>query len=484
MSQVFQDFVERYGPPAGEEGPILLVREIFGAEPDPWQETVLRGYGRGERRISVASCHGPGKTAVAAWCSWHSLLTRFPQKTAVTAPSGGQLEDGLLREMAKWGEKLPPGMLDLYDVTKRRITLKASPDRSFFSARTARAEKPEALQGIHEDEGYVLLIADEASAVPEPVFESAAGSMSGHRATTLLISNPTRTSGLFFDTHHKLKDMWLTIQVGYKDSTRVDPDFEEDIARRYGRESTAYRVRVLGLFPLTDEDTVIPWEAVNSARERDVEIPKRSPRVWGVDVARFGGDKNALVVRAARGIPEPPLKWSGTDLMQSASKIYDKWLETPETEKPEFILVDVIGMGGGVVDRLKQLGLPARGVNVGEAAPTKERYLNQRAELWWKAREWFLAKDCSIPAKNPEADEQSDPMELLCQELVVPKYDFAPSGKIRLESKVDMKKRIGYSPDIADAFVLTFATDLALLSGSNKHRPSWSQPLKRNVGVV
>lgn len=463
-----------------------MVREVFGVAPDPWQGDVLRAYGREERRISVASCHGPGKTAVAAWCAWHQLLVRFPQKTAVTAPSSGQLEDGLLREMAKWAEKLPPGMREIYDVTKNRITLRQAPDRSFFSARTARAEKPEALQGVHEDEGWVLLIADEASAVPEPVYESASGSMSGKRATTLLISNPTRSSGLFFDTHHKLKDMWFTIQVGWQDSSRVDPDFEADIAARYGRNSTAYRVRVLGLFPLTDEDTVIPWEYMNSARGRDVTIPKNATRVWGLDVARFGGDKNALVVRTARGIPEPPVYWSGHDLMQTASRVHDKWRDTSESQRPELILVDVIGLGAGVVDRLKQLGLPARSVNVAEAPALKDRYMNQRAELWWKAREWFGSRDCTIPAPVPGVDEKVDPMELLCQELVVPKYDFSPSGKIRLESKTEMKKRIGYSPDIADAFILTFAKDLALLSGGRggAGQPSRNKPLKRNVGVV
>lgn len=485
MSQVFIDFVERYGPPAGEEGPVLFVREVFGVEPDKWQEAVLRAYGRGERRISIASCHGPGKTAVVSWCSWHQLATRYPQNTKATAPSGGQLEDGLLKEMNKWASKLPPEIRDLFEITKRRIELKQAPSMSFFAARTARAEKPEALQGLHEDEGYILLIADEASAVPEPVFEAAAGSMSGARATTILISNPTRSSGLFFDTHHKLKDMWFTIRVSYEDSTRVDPDFVEDIARRYGRKSTAFRVRCLGLFPLSDEDTVIPWEYVDSARGRNVEIDRKAARVWGLDVARFGGDKNALVVRAGRGIPEPPEYWDGLDLMQTASRVKDKWDTTPEAERPQFILVDVIGLGAGVVDRLRQLGLPVRAVNVSEASVVKERFMNKKAELWWDAREWFGARECSIPAKVPGVDERVDPMELLCQELIAPKYEFLPSGKIKIESKEDLKRRVGYSPDIAEALILTFAVQLALLSGGrDSSRPSANEPLKRNVGVV
>jgi phage terminase large subunit len=211
------EFIERYGPAAGEEGPVLFASEVFGMVLDPWQERVLRAYGRGERRISIRACHGPGKTALAAVMIWHSMLCRFPQKTVATAPSRSQLEDALVAEVMKWGSRLPQVLLDLFDIKQNRIELRAAPAESFFGARTARAESPEALQGVHSDEGFVLLIADEASGVHDKIFESAAGSMSGHNATTLLLSNPTRSTGFFYDTHHKLADMWFTVRVSAED---------------------------------------------------------------------------------------------------------------------------------------------------------------------------------------------------------------------------------------------------------------------------
>jgi len=477
---VLDEFVERYGHPAGKDGPARLVREVFGAEPDPWQEQVLRAFGGGERRISVASCHGPGKTTVAAWLVWVMLLTRFPMKTVATAPSGGQLTGALVPEIKMWGTQLPKILHELYEFKAMGIYLKEAPESSFFEARTSRAENPEALQGVHSDN--VLLIADEASGVAEQVYEAAVGSMSGHNATTLLISNPVRTSGLFYDTHHSLKDMWFTIQVGHADSPRVTADFVEDVARRYGEESSAFRVRALGKFPKTDEDTVIPFEAVESARGREVTEMPDARYVWGLDVARFGSDRCALVRRSNRRADVLDI-WSDTDTMETAGRIKSRWDELPASMQPSTILIDVIGMGAGVVDRLRELGLPARGVNVSEAAAINTRFSRARSELWWKAREWLMRQDVCLPVADPDLNPRHDPAETLASELVVPRYGFTSDGKLLVEPKADTKKRMRKSPDVADAFVLTFAEDLSILTGASAGG-SWDQPIKRGLAIV
>src|SRR5690554_5956791 len=243
------DFVQRYGPLAGEDGPVLFVREVLGIEPDPWQEKVLRDFGRGERGIAIRACHGPGKTAVASWLVLLMLLTRLPQKTVATAPTSAQLNGALVPEVKMWFSKLPPVLQELFDVKASGIYLRAAPSESYFEARTSRAESPEALQGIHSD--YVLLIGDEASGIPEPVYEASIGSMSSEEAITLLIGNPVRTSGFFYDTFHKpgVRERWFTVKVAHYDSTRVSPEFVEDVRRRYGEDSDAFRVRCLGEFP-------------------------------------------------------------------------------------------------------------------------------------------------------------------------------------------------------------------------------------------
>lgn len=479
MSTPLHEYVARYGPNAGEDGPVRFVREVFGVEPDPWQEEVLRAFGRGQRGIAVRSCHGVGKTAVASWLVWLMLLTRLPQKTVATAPTSSQLQGALVPEIKMWGTRLPPLLQELFDVKASGIYLKAAPAESYFEARTSRAESPEALQGIHSD--HVLLIGDEASGIPEPVYEASIGSMSSAEAITLLIGNPVRTSGFFYDTFHRMKDRWWTRKVSYKDSTRVTQEFVDDVRLRYGEDSNAFRVRCLGEFPRADEDTVIPFEWVETARERDVVEMDTVRRVWGLDVARFGADKTALVERTNRKARVLEV-WGHADLMETSGKVKARWESTPPSQRPVAILVDVIGMGGGVVDRLRELGLPVRGINVGETASLSEKFNRARSELWWQAREWFERKDVAIAA--PARDDSEDPQELLFSELVMPRYRYTSSGKIEVEPKDAMRKRARKSPDVADAFVLTFAEDLSMAVYGSAGSTSWGEPLKRGLSVV
>lgn len=496
--KILLEFVQRYGPnsPLGELAAETFVREVLKAEPDEVQIEVLRAFSRGARRISVVSCHGTGKTTVASWCSWIMLITRFPQKTAVTAPTKAQLEDAFFAEMLAWHARLPEALKALFEVKKNRIELAISPGESFLAAKTARDENPEALQGVHSEN--VLLIADEASGVSEKVFEAAAGSMSTANATTLLLSNPVRTSGFFYDTHHSLSDMWVRIHATAVPgtsgtlSTRVDPDFIEQIARTYGRGSNAWRVRVLGQFPKSDADTIIPFELVEGAQNRDIVVPKGSIEVWGLDVARFGDDENALVRRNKLAVLPLIETWQGKDLMYTTGRLKRAYDDCLPEMRPETILIDEIGMGGGVVDRARELALPVRGVNVSERDSVDDRYHNLRTELWFKGREWLaglnrqLPKECSCG----KCSGMEDHAERLAQELVGLKYDIADSsGKLLAEPKKAYKKRTKKpSPNIADAFLLTFAAEAStLMHGSKVGQAGWvspNQPLRRKRSVV
>jgi len=472
------EFVARYGPAAGEEGPVLMVEEVLDVDLDPWQKRLLRAFGRGDRQIAVRSCHGPGKTAGAAWCSVYMLLCRFPQKTVVTAPTSGQLKGALVPEIKKWIKRLPPLLQDLFTIKAEGIYLTSAPEESFLEARTSRAESPEALQGVHAE--HVLLVGDEASGIPEQVYEAAIGSMSSANATTLLIGNPVRTSGFFFDCFHRLQDQWTTLHVSHGDSPRVTEAFVDEVARRYGRDSNAFRIRCLGKFPKSDQDTVIPFEWVESARQRDVMERNDAARVWGLDVARFGDDRCALVDRTNRSARVLDV-WDSTDLMATAGRVKSRWDDAGQHERPRTILVDSIGMGGGVVDRLRELGLPVRGVNVSETSAVSDKFMRARSELWWQAREWLEQQDVRL---EPGSDDREDPQDILASELVMPKYQFTSTGKIKVEPKDDTKKRARKSPDVADAFVLTFAEDLSILVNGNRDSSNWNEPLKRNIAVV
>lgn len=449
-----------------------FVREVFGVTPDPWQDGVLLDYDRGERRISVRSGHGVGKTTGLAWMAVHHVLFRFPQKTVCTAPTSDQLFDALAAEIKAWIGKLPEVIQRTLEIKSDLIELRSAPHESFISFRTARPEKPEAIAGIHSD--HVLIIGDEASGIPDPIFEAGAGSMSGHNATTVLAGNPVRSSGLFYETHTRLRDLWRTHHVSCVDSPRVSSDFVEDMKRRYGERSNAYRVRVQGEFPLADDDTIIPFELIEPAYKRDM-VPSNVRALWGLDVARFGNDASALAKRRGNTLQAPVKTWHGLDLMELCGRVKAEYDHTPPADQPEEILVDSIGLGSGVVDRLRELKLPVRGVNVSESPALGERYRNLRTELWFRVREWFEARSCHLA--NDEA---------LGAELMAVKYKFTSSGKMMAESKDDMKKRGLASPDRADAFCLTFAADAASLSAQpGLASRAWSQPLGWKVrGIV
>lgn len=371
-----------------------------------------------------------------------------------------------------WVGRLPVEVQRLLVVKTDRIELAAAPEASFLVVKTARRENPEALQGIHSD--HVLLVVDEASGVDEEVFEAAGGSMSGRNATTLLISNPTRLSGTFYDSHHSARASWRTMHVGWKDSPRVDPAYEQEIREQYGEDSNVYRVRVLGEFANEDRDVVIPFELVDAAVNRDVQVNPMAPMVWGVDVARGGRDRSALCKRRGNVVPEPVKTWHTDDLMTLSGHLMSEYRAAPPAERPVDILVDAIGLGAGVVDRLREIGAPARGINVAEspAFDGGGRYRNLRTELWFRAAEFFQQRMCRIP---------NDPQ--LIKELSWPCYQPTSDGaKIQVEPKdVTRKAHQGRSPDVADAFVLTFASNAATIIGG----PPPGGALKRNLkGIV
>jgi phage terminase large subunit len=464
MNNPFIQFITLY-----RTDPVLFVKEVLGVEPDEWQQDFLNAVASGERKISIRSGHGVGKSTTASWAMLWFLLTRYPVKVVVTAPTSAQLYDALFAELKRWVKELPQPIQELLDVKQERIELKASATEAFISARTSRAEQPEALQGVHSDN--VMLVADEASGVPEAVFEAAAGSMSGHNALTILLGNPVRSSGFFFETHNRLKDEWWTRRVSCLDSTRVSKEYVQDMKSRYGEESNAYRIRVLGEFPRSDDDTIIPMELLESAKHRDTRAYEDAPIVWGLDVARFGSDSSVLCKRQSN-VVQTLERWRNLDLMQLTGAVVAQYEACDHKNRPAEILVDSIGLGAGVVDRLRELKLPARGINVSESPAMGGTYLNLRAELWHKAKAWLEKRDCKIPNN-----------EDLIGELATVRYTFTSNGKIKIESKDDIRRRGLKSPDMADAFVLTFASDAATISwGSNN---SWGKPIKRLIrGLV
>ena len=385
----FVAFLKKY-----RNDPVKFVREVLKVEPDPWQAELLNKVATGQRKISVRAGHGVGKSAAASWTIVWYFLTKHPCKIVLTAPTSSQLFDALFSEVKSWIRKLPEALQTLLEVTSDRVVLLAAPQDAFISCRTARAETPEAMAGVHSQN--VLLVVDEASGIPEQVFEAASGSLSAESCCFIMLGNPVRTSGTFFDSHNRLKKEFHTMHVSCVDSPRVSKEFIKEMAIRYSEDSSAFYVRVLGEFPKLDDETIISLALVEDAQNRDIQMSEMTPKIWGVDVARFGSDQSVLAERQGTVINWIE-SWKGKDLMQLTGLITNKYEELPTSQQPIEILVDSIGLGSGVVDRLQELGLPVRGINVAEAPSMRGQYVNLRAELWFRMKEWLEARDCKLP---------------------------------------------------------------------------------------
>lgn len=427
-----------------------------GMQPlEPWQAKVFQAIRDGHKRISIRSGHGCKKSATLSILTLWGLLCHTDCKIPVVAGTQSQLSDTIWPEVAKWARQLPQPLQDQIEVQAEKVVIRARPDDAFAVARVASKDNPQALAGFHAK--FLMFLVDEASAVLDPAYEVAQGALSTEGAIAVLAGNPSKASGFFHATHTKLRDRWWTIRVSSEDVPTARGHIEDVIAN-YGKESNAYRVRVLGEFPTSDDVTVVPLVLVEAAVDRAVQAMRVKP-VWGVDAARFGDDRSTLAKRKGNVLTEPIKVFKNLDTMQLAGRIVREWDECNLDDRPHEICVDVIGIGAGVVDRLDELGLPVRGVNVAEAPSVDDQFLRLRDELWWKVRKWFESRDCSIPKD-----------ETLVSELIAPSYDFTSAGKLVVESKKDMKKRGLRSPDIADAFMLTFAADDRQRMEEDRHR--------------
>jgi len=459
----FVEFLRLY-----RNDPVLFVREVFGVTPDPWQGEMMEAVASGKRKISVKSGHGVGKSSASSWLMLWYLLTRYPVKVVVTAPTSAQLYDALFAECRRWVNEMPDQLKALLVVKSDRIELAAAPAEAFISCRVSRVETPEALQGIHSE--HVLLCADEASGVPEAVFIASSGSMSGKNATTLLLGNPTRGSGYFFDTHNKLNSDWWTRTVNCEDSPRVSDEYVEEMRKRFGEDSNDFRVRVLGEFPTQDDDTVLSWATVDAAMSRDVPDREEGEMVWGLDVARHGDDQSALCKRMGRVVTEIQC-WKKLDLMQLCGVVKAEYDALPPSRQPKSIIIDSVALGSGVLDRLQELQLPAIGCNVSESPSAGTQYANLRAELWHGKLKAFLeARDCRLPRNDD-----------LMAELVAPKYSFTSNGKLKIESKADLKRRGHKSPDMADSIMLSLAYENTVMMHGSFASNKWKTPIRRNL---
>lgn len=326
--------------------------------------------------------------------------------------------------------------------------------------------EPDRFQGFHEE--HILVIVDEAAGVNLEIYEAIEGILTSSGARLLLIGNPTAIGTPFYDAFTKpgyqtfhvsaydtpnftaygitpddiASDTWQAKMQGVPYPRLITPQWVSDRYKAWGESSAPYQVRVLGNFPQQGEDTLIPLLWIELAMERWEDTPDGSPVQIGVDVAAYGSDKTVIAVRKGNKLCELQV-YSQKNTRETAGLVQIASREHNTSR----IAVDEIGIGRGVVDSLEEAGYENVGVNVSERSSDSERWHNLRAELWCNLRERL------DPDKEPISLLPDD--ELL-SELASVKYKVDARGAIQIESKDDMRKRLGHSPDRADAVVLAF----------------------------
>jgi hypothetical protein len=441
------------------EDPVYFLTEILGVEPWEKQKQIIESV-RDNTNTCVASGHGVGKTFISACTALWFLFTHYQSRVITTAPTNRQVESIL------WAE-----IWSLYNNSRvplggRLLKTSLNVEEKWFALGLS-TDDPDRFQGHHAK--HMLLIMDEAPGVDPKIYEAAQGILTQDHSKCLLIGNPTSSSGPFFD---KFKNKhWQPFYISCYDSPAItDPEkypalttmkWIHERKEEWGEASPMFVSRVLGQFPEEGEDTLIPlaWceRAVQRRFKKESKI--QTDKIYlGLDVARYGTNKTVLTVynpdrvKAVRAIQNRSTMDAVNLVVTEAISAGAKLMQ---------VTVDDTGLGGGVVDRLRELGYPVLAINFSQKPTDPMHFRSIRDEIFWNLRELFRSDEIIIP-----------PNERLMAQLSAIKYKINPrNGRIEIENKDEMKKRGLDSPDEADSLAIA-VWGARRMKGSTRFRRS------------
>lgn len=435
------------------EKPLVFVREVFGVEPDPWQCEALERFPTSPR-LCMKACKGPGKTALLAWVGWNFLVTRPHPMIGATSISGANLKANLWTELARW-RSVSPMLEALFEQTKSEIFLKEHPKTWRLEARTWPADADpaqigNALAGVHAK--FVMWLGDEAGDYPNAIMPTLEGIFAGLpvEAHIVIAGNPTRLDGPLYRACTIARDIWTVVEITAdpddpRRTPRVTVEHAREQIKQYGADNPWVLVNIFGKFPPSSFDALIGVDEVSAAMRRSFKDwdYRHASKIMGVDVARFGDDSSIIACR--QGVQTFPFRqYRNLDSLQGAGRVREVEIEWGA----DAIFVDNSGgFGSGWIDNLRSLGSKPFGVDYsGNAADG--RYYNKRAEMYFLGVQHIRSGGAL-----PECPE-------LLAALTQTTYTFKGSAMI-LEPKTDVKAKLGYSPDHADAWVQTFHTPVS-----------------------
>jgi len=442
-TEVFED-IETYRYIARTD-PVRYCRVCLGIDPWPKQREILRAAADPNiPYICWRSGNGVGKTYLTAAIICQYLDTHYPGLVAVSSASWNQLLKTVWPKLRMVVRNAPVNLGGDMQATE----WKRDPDGE-WGAFCVSPSTAEGFSGFRTASG-VLVIVDEASALGQGVHEAIMGLTSAAGSKVIYLGNPLRPEGPFHACFSNPDWMHFhtaaTEVIKYNISGLATEKWVETRKREWGEDHPIYKARVLGEFPESTSDTLIKLAWLKHMIIPGRPSQRHGPLYMGVDVARFGDDRTAFVIRDDRAVLHVSTydKTATTEVAGHTNRLAKQW-----KIGEEHVYIDDSGVGGGVTDTLHGQGFYVTPVNVGEAALDRDNFRNLRAELYWAMRKVF---DSASKKRLfiPEA------YKALAMECTWPTYTLDERGRIQLEKKQMIKKRKGRSPDLSDALSLTF----------------------------
>lgn len=426
--------------------PDLFAFEVLGTRVWSRQDEILQAVAK-HSRVAVRSGHRIGKSSAVSVLALWWCLTRHRARVVITAPSHRQVQGVLWKEISRLyrGAAFPIGG-ELHKVPDSGLQF---PDgREIVGFATTEPERIAGFAGPN-----MLFIIDEASGVDDVIYEALQGNLAGG-ARIVMIGNPTRTSGVFYDSFNSDRSVWHTIHVSSRECAVQAPKelghntglatlaWCDERLHEWGEDDPRYQVRVLGNFPTQADNAMITARLVEEATKRWASPPEDGLLQVGVDVARFGPDFSSVVWSRGKWA-SLPLRVKGLDNVEVAGRVMQLIREVRKPGEHVKVLIDASN-NGGVADIIRHSDVDNLSVidMVASESATRPGYSRLRDEAWSQLRDW-LKSGGAIP------DDRS-----LVSDLVAPTYTFDAKGRMKVESKLDMRKRIGRSTDDADALAL------------------------------
>jgi hypothetical protein len=420
-----------------------------------WQKDILKELSvKSEKpiKIAVSSGNGAGKTTLICFLIFWFLSTRTRPKITVTSARFSQLLSTTWRELKIWKERCKIG--DFFEYRPESIFLKNHQYNWSANAKSWNISNPQSFAGEHAKNMMILF--DEASGIPDIIWDVSRGAMTTKGSCYFIaFSNPTKRYGRFYECFSK-KNSWITkkVDISTCDKNIINPEIIKEWKEEWGEDSDDYKIHVKGEFPDSSFNQLISTNYIESlinthpnefSRDDSFAINSnaKTPVKIGVDVATGEAkDYSTIVVRRKNIILEIIReKLRLNDFLQLITDVLKRY-------KTNTLAIDSIGVSCGLVQDLENLGYQVIKICGSETAIDKNRFINKRAELYFKLKNWIQ----NVGFVGISNNIKKEHIRILQEELLSIEYSLDDRDKNRYRILPKKEK----SPDIADGLTYTF----------------------------